>query len=89
MLLIHKSAPVIFDKINVSAGMNYVLLQPVCKVHTWTDDSTDVSEDKGTSIYKSSYKRDLHPENRQLVTSRDKETTAHGIGEWKRTTTPC
>uniref|UniRef100_K1P7Q6 Small ribosomal subunit protein eS19 n=1 Tax=Magallana gigas TaxID=29159 RepID=K1P7Q6_MAGGI len=53
--------------------------KPVCKVHTWTDDSTDVNEDKGTSIYKSSYKRDLHPENRQLVTSRDKETTAHGI----------
>lgn len=52
-------------------------------MHTWTDDSTDVCEDKGTSIYKSSYKQSLYPENRHLVTSRDKETTAHGIGEEK------
>lgn len=63
--------------------------KPVCKVHTWTDDSTDVCEDKGTSIYKSSYKQSLYPENRHLVTSRDKETTAHGIVPFDQPADSC
>ena len=42
----------------------------------------DVSEDSGLSIYNSSFKQKCQSERRQLVTSRDKETTAQGIGQY-------
>ena len=63
-----------------------LLFQPVCKVHTWPEDSMDVSEDSGLSIYNSSFKQKCQSERRQLVTSRDKETTAHGIGQYTLST---
>nr|XP_022327504.1 uncharacterized protein LOC111126882 isoform X2 [Crassostrea virginica] len=63
--------------------------KPVCKVHTWPEDSMDVSEDSGLSIYNSSFKQKCQSERRQLVTSRDKETTAQGIVPFDQPADSC
>ncbi|KAK3107173.1 hypothetical protein FSP39_008505 [Pinctada imbricata] len=63
--------------------------KPVCKVHTWMNESNEMSGEKGTSIYMTSFQRQCPKEPRTVVTSKDKDKLAEGIVPFDQNEATC